>query len=86
MSTTRNFSERLENTLRGRRETEVTTLAKWFDGPSRIRLDEEIVGLGSYEHTSSIFSSDKLSDESGEDDEEEELLIGSYTPRFAYGR
>lgn len=72
---------------RGRRKTVETTLADWFDGSSQIRLDEEVVGLGSFDYTLTVFSSDALAEDPDDDEADEEArLIESYTPRFAYGR
>ncbi len=85
-SATERFNRNLKNVVSGKRETVETSLADWFDGPSHIRLDEEIVGLGSFGHTLTVFSSDTLTDNPDEIEDEEEKLIESYTPRFAYKR
>jgi len=86
-SATRSFNEDLDNVRYGKRQTAETSLADWFDGPSRVRLDEEIAGLGSFGHTLTIFSSDELAEDPfDEESDEEARLIESYTPRFAYGR
>jgi Zn-dependent peptidase ImmA (M78 family) len=85
-SATELFNRNLQNVTLCKRQTAETTLADWFDGPSRVRLDEEIVGLGSFGHTLTVFSSDELPDDGGEVEDEEGELIESYTPRFAYGR
>jgi hypothetical protein len=85
-SATQQFNSNPDNVAYGRRETIETTLGDWFDGPSHILLDEEIVGLGSFGHTLTVFSSDKLSEDPEEDEDDEARLIESYTPRFAYGR
>lgn len=85
-SGTQRFNRDNDNVAFGRRETHQTTLADWFDGPGQIVLDEEIVGLGSFGHTLTVFSSDSLPEDHDEDDNEEADLIESYTPRFAYGR
>ena len=48
---------------------------------------EEIVGLGSFGYTLTVFSSDALAEDPDDDEADEEVrLIESYTPRFAYGR
>lgn len=85
-TSTRDFNSDLSNIECGRRVTSETTLAEWFDGPGSIRLDEEIVGLGTYGYTLTVFSSEELPDEPDEEDDEEQALQESYTPRFAYGR
>lgn len=86
VSATRDFNDHPDNVRRGRRQTAETTLADWFDGPGHIRLDEEIVGLGSFGHTLTVFSSDALAEDPDDEADEEARLIESYTPRFAYGR
>ena len=63
-----------------------TTLADWFDGPSGIDLDEEVLGLGEYGYTLTVFSSEEMPEDPDEEEDEEAKLIDSYTPRFAYGR
>ncbi|WP_214473424.1 ImmA/IrrE family metallo-endopeptidase [Mesorhizobium sp. dw_380] len=85
-SATREFNRDPENVAYGRHLTQETTLADWFDGPAHIKLDEEIVGLGSFGHTLTVFSSDALAEDPYEEEDEEASLIESYTPRFAYGR
>lgn len=61
-------------------------MADWFDGPPGIVLDEEVLGLGKYGYTLTVFSSDELSEEPDEFEDEEAALIDSYSPKFAYGR
>ncbi len=80
------FNNDPNNVKFGKRIVDETTLAEWFDGSSHIRLDEEIVGLGSFGHTLTVLSSDHLAEEPDDEDDDEEKLVESYTPRFAYGR
>ncbi len=60
----------------------------WFDGDKAIELDEEVIGLGSYGYTLTVFSSDILPEDpdNDEDCEEEARLTDSWTPKFARGR
>lgn len=83
---TRAFNSNPANVAEGRRLTSETTLNEWFDGPSSIDLDEEIIGLGSYGFTLTVFTSEELPAEPDEELDEEASLIESYTPRFAYER
>lgn len=85
-SATEHFNRDPDNVARGKRETVQTSLADWFDGPAHIKLDEEIVGLGSFEHTLTVFSSDELPEDPDEIEDEGAQLVESWTPRFAYGR
>ncbi|MGB7433213.1 MAG: ImmA/IrrE family metallo-endopeptidase [Ahrensia sp.] len=61
-------------------------LASWFEGPKHITLDEEIVGLGRYGLTLTVLSSEEITEDPYEDEDEDEKLENSWTPRFAYGR
>lgn len=86
-SATSAFNVDPNNILLGRKACASTTLAQWFDGPDGYDLDEEIVGLGSYGFTLTVFSSESLPDDPDDDEGDEEAkLIESYTPKFAYGR
>lgn len=85
LGATRTFNADGQNVLDGRRVCGQTTVADWFDGP-KISLDEEVIGLGSYGLTLTILSSDALSEDPDEVEDEDADLIESYTPRFAYGR
>lgn len=83
---TREFNFDLSNVETGGRVTSETTLSQWFDGSPSVRLDEEIIGLGRYGFTLTVFSSEELPDEPDEEEDEEQALHESYTARFAYGR
>jgi len=85
-SATRQFNADPANVVNGRRSCAQTTLSDWFDGSRGIELDEEVIGLGGYGFTLTIFSSELLPDQPDEEEDEETLLVDSYTPRFAYGR
>lgn len=85
-SATKLFNADPQNVSRAKRTTAETSLADWFGGSPLILLDEEIIGLGSFGHTLTVFSSDTLPDDPDEEEDEEAKLIESYTPRFAYGR
>jgi len=83
---TREFNSEQSNVELRRRRASETTLAEWFDGSPGVRLDEEVMGLGEYGFTLSVFSSEELPEEPDEAEDEEAALIESYTPRFARGR
>jgi Zn-dependent peptidase ImmA (M78 family) len=85
-SATRVFNADPGNVASGRRSTGETSLSDWFDGPAGVRLDEEVIGLGSYGFTLSVFSSEELPDELDEEEDEEKTLEERWRPRFAYGR
>jgi len=85
-SATRTFNQNPQNIRSGKQFCAQTSLADWFDGSSSIKLDEEIVGLGSYGFTLTVFSSELLPEDPDEEIDEEAELIESYTPKFAYGR
>lgn len=85
-SATLRFNRDLDNVLQIKQEHSTTTLSDWFDGPQRISLDEEIIGLGAYGYTLTVLSSEELPIDPGEEEDEQRDLEERWTPRFAYGR
>lgn len=85
-TTTRDFNAQMANISDRRTICGSTRLAEWFGGEKTISLEEEIVGLGRYGYTLTVLSSDLLPDDPDEVEDEEEKLVASWTPRFAYGR
>jgi Zn-dependent peptidase ImmA (M78 family) len=85
-TTTLDFNRDPANVEQARRVCGLTDLNEWFDGPSRIVLDEEVIGLGRYGFTLTILSNEELPDAPDDEEDEEAALIDSYTPKFAYGR
>lgn len=83
---TRQFNADPSNVTAGKRASNETTLADWFDGPPGVVLDEEVIGLGSYGFTMTVFSSEELPDDPHEAEDDEAELIESYRPKFACGR
>lgn len=86
VSATREFNTDETNILSGKSTCAVSDLSCWFQGPSSVSLDEEIVGLGSYGLTLTVLSSEALPDDPYEEDDEDERLREQWTPKFAYGR
>lgn len=85
-SITRAFNADPGNVVSGRRMTGETSLSEWFDGPVGVRLDEEVIGLGRYGFTLTVFSSEELPEDPDEEEDEEAALEERWRPRFAYGR
>jgi len=83
---TQRFNANAANVLRAGRTVGETDLATWFDGPGRIALDEEVIGLGKYGYTLTVLSSEALPEDPLDQEDEEAELQRSWTPRFAYGR
>ncbi len=54
----------------------------WLGGSKRETVTEEVVGLGSYGKTLTVLSSTRIGAEEESEDEEEERLVESWTPRF----
>lgn len=79
---TRDFNAVEDNIRLGRTVCSQSTLAEWFGGPTGITLDEEVIGLGSYGYTLTVLSSEALADDPEEDENEEQNLVRSWTPRF----
>jgi hypothetical protein len=83
---TREFNKDPANVLHGCRAVDETDLARWFDVPGKIMLDEEIIGLGKYGYTLTILTSEALPEDPLNEEDEEAELEKSWTPRFAYRR
>lgn len=83
---TRRFNTNPMNVQRAEQECASTNLSVWFADAPKIKLDEEIVGLGNYGFTLTVLSSDDLPTDPDEEEDDEAELERSYTPRFAYGR
>lgn len=84
-SATRMFNENPDHIASGMRVCDETSLSHWFDGSSTIRLNEEVVGLGAYGFTLTVFSNEELNHDEDEPDEDA-ALIESWTPKFSYKR
>lgn len=61
-------------------------LTDWFETDRNVRLDEEAIGLGKYGLTLTVLSSEPLTLQDEDEDNEDAALEASWTPRFAYGR
>lgn len=85
-SETRTFNSDADKVLTAQRAHGETDLCTWFDGSSRIVLDEEIIGLGNYGYTLTILSSESLPEDPDQEEDEEAELVEQWTPRFAYKR
>lgn len=85
-SLTRDFNADSNNILQAKRACAETDLNTWFDGSREITLDEEVLGLGNYGYTLTVLSSESLPIDPDEEEDGDEQLEKSWTPRFAYGR
>lgn len=83
---TRRFNADPNNVLRAARAVGETDLVTWFDASSKIKLDEEIIGLGRYGYTLTVLTSETLPEDPLEEEDEDAELEKSWTLRFAYGR
>ncbi|MES2326282.1 MAG: ImmA/IrrE family metallo-endopeptidase [Pseudomonadota bacterium] len=84
-SATREFNRDDANIRFGRRTEGSSTVEDWFGGPYRQKVLEEVAGLGSYGKTITILTGMQPPDEleaDHEDQEEDEDLEESWTPRF----
>lgn len=81
---TASFNARPENVRTGQRDVGDGRLNDWMDGERVHRVTEEVVGLGQYGRTLTILTCKSLGQriEADEDDDDEEALIESWTPRF----
>lgn len=80
---TARFNADPSRVLRGERVSEEIDILDWLGGTRSSIVIEDVVGLGGYGKTLTVLSSQKIGQEAyvDEDDNEEEL-IESWTPRF----
>jgi hypothetical protein len=71
-----------EQVLAAQRLAADTDLRYWPGRTKRENVSEEVIGLGSYGKTLTMLSSTRIGAEEETEDEEEERLIESWTPRF----
>lgn len=74
------FNQDASNVAGARRVEGSSNLQEWFGGHRRIEVKEDVKGLGSYGKTLTMLYGFELPEP--EDEEEEEALIESWTPRF----
>lgn len=74
------FNEDAENVRRGIRIEETSNLQHWFGGRRSIEISEDVIGLGSYGKTLTVLYD--INPPDPEEDDEEETLTESWTPRF----
>jgi hypothetical protein len=74
------FNQDPSQVARGDRVEDSSNLQTWFGGKRSIEINEDVVGLGSYGKTLTVLYDIDLPEP--EDEEDEEKLIESWTPRF----
>lgn len=74
------FNKVPANVLHGFRIEETANLQHWFGGSRSIEISEDIVGLGRYGKTLTVLYEIDIPDP--EDEDSEQSLIDSWTPRF----
>jgi IrrE N-terminal-like domain len=81
---TENFNARPDNVRTAQKDSGEGRLNDWMEGDKIYKVSEEVVGLGSYGRTLTVLTCKALSMriEAVEDDDEEEALVESWTPRF----
>lgn len=66
------------------RDEDTVDLHKWFGSGPRVRLVEEVIGLGSYSKTLTVLTLESAEDV--EEDEDEERMQESWTPTLSRSR
>ncbi len=74
------FNQDAENVRRAVRIEEASNLQEWFGGCRSIEISEDVIGLGKYGKTLTVLYDMNIPDP--EDEQDEESLIESWTPRF----
>lgn len=73
-----------ERVAAGERVADEVDVRDWLGGSTRATVSEETVGLGAYGKVLTVLTSQTIGQDSGpdEDEDDEESLIESWTPRF----
>jgi hypothetical protein len=79
-TTTAIFNANLNNIATAVRSDGTSDIQDWFGGSRSIEVSEDVVGLGSYGKTLTVLYDFDLPD--SEEEEDEEALRESLTPRF----
>jgi Zn-dependent peptidase ImmA (M78 family) len=79
-TTTYTFNQVEDNVLHGVRMQATSNFQEWFGGRRSIEISEDVVGLGRYGKTLTVLYDINIPEP--EDEEDEEALIESWTPRF----
>lgn len=75
------FNSDADNVRQGKRDEGSSELQDWFGGPHRLKITEEVIGLGGYGKTLTILTGIEPPDEVI-DDEDERDIEEAWTPRF----
>lgn len=81
-SATRIFNGDQERVTRSDRVETETVFQDWFGGHLRIKVREDVVGLGSYGKTLTVLHGIELPEDADDLDDDEDNLAESWTPRF----
>ena len=73
------FNQDLSKVQQAARVTATSNFQDWFGGHHSIEIREDVIGLGGYGKTLTVLHEIDIADE---DEEDEEKLIESWTPRF----
>lgn len=79
-SATYGFNQDEVNVRAAQRAEETSNFQDWFGGRRNMKINEDVIGLGSYGRTLTILYGIDLPEP--EDEEDEAALIESWTPRF----
>lgn len=79
---TARLAVRREAVLAGERVADESDVRDWLGGTTQATVSEESVGLGRYGKVLTILSSNVIGREEDSEDDEEDTLIESWTPRF----
>ena len=81
-SATYAFNQVVDDVLHGVRVEATSNFQDWFGGRRSIEISEDVVGLGRYGKTLTVLYDINVPEP--EDEEDEEALIESWTPRFKH--
>jgi hypothetical protein len=81
---TARFNASPRRVLAAERDADDIDVALWLGGEPRVKVTEQVAGLGGYGKTLTLLYSETLGEKDGElsNDDEEQDLVEKWTPRF----
>ena len=81
-SVTRSFNAVASNVQSGSEVSGEGYLHDWMSGDREYSVNEQVIGLGQYGRTLTVLSSERLSRMDDPDEDDDDAMIESWTPRF----
>lgn len=79
---TKAFNANVSRVAAGERDESEIDVRIWLGGSKRETVSEQIIGLGRYRKTLTVLASNSIGEGEVSDEEEEDRLLDSWTPKF----